>query len=345
MDRLYQIISRHFSQSEIANLASDLGIYVPSNADPTSMARELFSGARRNLRLDVLFYEVYSRKADLKLDLHPNLYELIAGTFSEQEAAALARKLGLDRLNAGLDAGGLIGWNNDDFFKNRKAKTLQETAEKQNKYEALLVEMKVIRPSLDLTIFQQSMPERAGGQGNGEPPPPEQQQPGKTAEGMPQTVQYIQNIYGDQYGGDRVEGGKAGGNLFKDINITGVSGSAISLGGDAVVETTIKDIQGDITTGGDGGREALLLLIEQINQELAAAKSELRERDAQEAAEDMQEVSKELQAEKPDGSWIIRKLNNVAQIAGAAGAAVSAANQLGPHIQQAIKLAQSLFGG
>jgi hypothetical protein len=109
MERFYQIISRHFSQNEIAVLAGDLGIYVPSNTDPNSMARELFSGARRNLRLDVLFNEVHSRKAALELDLGPNLYELIAGTFNEQEAVELARKLGLDRLNTGLDAGGLIG--------------------------------------------------------------------------------------------------------------------------------------------------------------------------------------------------------------------------------------------
>jgi len=347
MERLYQIISRHFSQSEIANLAFNLGIYVPSNTDPNSMARELFSGARRNLRLDVLFNEIHRRKADLNLDLGPNLYELIAGTFNEAEAAQIARSLGLDNLNVGLDANGLIGWNNDDFFKNKKAQTLQETALKQGKYEALLAEMKNVRPSLDLTVFQQSILRQISPQGAGGAPRPGQQ-PIDRAKLQPQTVQYIQYIFGDNVWGDKVEGDKAGGNIIKDVNISGISGSAISLGGDAVVGTQVKDTQGDVTVQNQVGAQnmdALLKLIELINQELDIIKAELRERDAQEAAEDLKDVRKELEVDKPDGNWIARKLNNVAQIAGAGAAAASAASQLGPHIEQAINLVRAMFGG
>lgn len=340
MERLYQIISRHFSPSEIANLAADLGIYVPTNTEPNSMARELFSGARRNLRLDVLFNEIHRRKAALKLDLGPNLYELIAGTFNETEAADLSRSLGLDTLNAGLDANGLIGWNNDDFFKNRKAQTLQETALKQGKYESLLVEMKRIRPSLDLTVFEQSVLQQLSSQGAAPG-----QQPINRANLQPQTIQYIQYIFGDNVWGDKVEGDKAGGNIIKDVNISGVSGSAISLGGDAVAGTQVKDVQGDVTIGGSQNMDALLKLIELINQELETVKTELRARDAEEAAEDLAEVRRELKAEKPDGNWIARKLKNVAEIAGAAGAAATAATQLGPHLEQALKLVQALFGG
>jgi predicted sugar kinase len=76
-----------------------------------------------------------------------------------------------------------------------------------------------------------------------------------------------------------------------------------------------------------------------------AIKADLRERDAEEAAEFMQQVENEVQAEKPDGSYITRKLKSIAEIATAAGATAAAANQLGPHVQQAIQIVQSLFGG
>jgi hypothetical protein len=311
MERLYQIISRHFHPSEIAILAADMSLYVP-NTDPNSMARELFSGARRNLRLDYLFNEIGRRKAALNLDLGPNLYELIAGTFNEAEAAQLARNLELDQLNADLSANGLIGWNNDDFFKNKRAQTLQETALKEGKYEALLAEMKSIRPSLDLTVFEKSVLQQIDAQKDG--------QPSISRDKLhPQTIQYIQNIYGnviwgdnvagDKFGGDKVAGDKAGGDIIHN------------------------DING------------LLTLIEWINKDLDAIKADLRERDVREAAEELQDVKKELDAENPDGLWIARKLNNIAQIAGAAGAAAAAANQLGPHLQQAIQMAQSIFGG
>jgi hypothetical protein len=347
MERFYQIISRHFSQSEIAVLAGDLGIYVPSNVDPNSMARELFSGARRNLRLDVLFNEVYSRKAALELDLGPNLYELIAGTFNEREVVQLARNLGLDRLNVGLDADGLIGWNNDDFFKSRKAQTLQETALKQGKYEALLAEMKNIRPSLDLTVFQRSILRQLDKQAAGDPSQPGGQSPIDPTTMQPQIIQYIQNIYGDHVLGDKFEGDKVKGNVIKDVNISGVSGGAFSLTGDAVAGTQIKDVQGNVTLGGDdaSSRDALLALINLLNQDLIAIKADLRERDAEEAAEFMQQVENEVQAKKPDGSYITRKLKSIAEIATAAGATAAAANQLGPHVQQAIQIVQSLFGG
>jgi hypothetical protein len=346
MERLYQIISRHFSQSEIAGLAGDMGIYVPSNTDPNSMARELFAGAKRNLRLDVLFNEVYIRKAALELDLGPNLYELIAGTFKEQEAVELARKLGLDRLNVGLDADGLIGWNNDDFFKSRKAQTLQETALKQGKYEALLAEMINIRPSLDLTVFQRSILRQLDKQAAGDPSQPGGQSPIDPTTMEPQIIQYIQNIYGDHVLGDKFEGDKVEGNVIKGVNISGVSGGAFSLTGDAVAGTQIKDVQGNVTLGdGESGRDALLALINLLNQDLIAIKADLSERDAQEAAEFMQQVENEVQAKKPDGSYITRKLKSIAEIATAAGATAAAANQLGPHVQQAIQIVQSLFGG
>lgn len=311
MERLYQIISRHFHPNEIANLAADLNLYVP-NTDPNSMARELFSGARRNLRLDYLFNEIDRRKAALNLDLGPNLYELIAGTFNEAEAADLARSLELDQLKSELTVNGLIGWNNDDFFKNKRAQTLQETALKAGKYEALLAQMKRIRPSLDLTVFEKSVLQKIDAQKNGRPTI-------ERSNLQPQVVQYIQNIYGnviwgdnvagDKFGGDKVAGDKAGGDIIHN------------------------DISG------------LMTLIEWISKDLDAIKADLRERDVREATEDLQDVKKELDAENPDGHWIARKLNNIAQIAGATGAAATAANQLAPHIQQAVQLAQSIFGG
>lgn len=348
MERLYQIISRHFSQREIANLAADLGIYVPSNVDPNSMARELFSGARRNLRLDALFNEIQRRKAALKLDLGPNLYELIAGTFNEAEAAELTRNLGLDTLNGGLDANGLIGWNNDDFFKNKKAQTIQETALKQGQYETLLTEMKKIRPSLDLTVFQQSVLGQLTPQGTEDPSKPARKPSINTADVPPQTVQYIINVFGDNILGDKVGGDKVGGDVYKDINASDVSGSSISFGRESEASTQVKDVEGDVIIGGQGNapdREALLRLIELINQDLEAIKTDLQERDAREAAEDLQQVKEEIQAEKPDGSWITRKLNDVVEIVEAAGVATAAASQLGPHVQQAIQIVQSLFSG
>jgi predicted sugar kinase len=86
-------------------------------------------------------------------------------------------------------------------------------------------------------------------------------------------------------------------------------------------------------------------LINLLNQDLIAIKADLSERDAQEAAEFMQQVENEVQAKKPDGSYITRKLKSIAEIATAAGATAAAANQLGPHVQQAIQIVQSLFGG
>lgn len=338
MERLYQIIERHFSQSEIEGLASDLGLYVPSNSESSAMARELFLGARRNLRLDALFDEVHRRKAALTLDLRPNLYELIAGTFNEQEAAELAQRLELDRADRGLSAAGLVGWNNDEHFKSQKARRLQETAEQQGIYEVLLSEMERIRPGLNLAVFQQGAAKVKG----------ENYQQSKEQQGMGDT------IYGDKVGGDKISGDKIGGdkvsgdkNVYEGITISGISGgSAVSIGGDAVVGTQVKDVQGNVTIG-EGrppDREALLALLALIQKEMAAIRSELSERDAQEAAETLQAVQEEVQKEAPASGWIIRKLKNVAEIAGAAGMATAAANHLGAHIQQAVQIVQALFG-
>ena len=306
MERLYQIIARHFSQSEIEDLSNILSIYVPPNSEPNAMARELFLGARRNLRLDVLFREVYSYKASLGLDLGPNLYELIAGTFNEQEAVELARKLGFDRLSVGLNASGLIGWNNDNFYKRQKAETIQNTAEEQGKFGALLDAMKSIRPNLDLTIFKQSALAQGEPQKGDDPKPLDPQSVGDSTKGEKPTVQYViygdhiqgDKVGGDQVGGDKVGGDKAGGDIFKGISISGISGSAISFGGDAVVGTQVKDTQGDVTIGQPPDRDALMVLMSQINQDLAALKSELRGRDAAEAAETLQEVEEEIENRK-----------------------------------------------
>jgi hypothetical protein len=337
MDQLNEIIAKHFSPAEISGLAQDLGLFVPQNVDPRSMARELYLGARRNLRLDVLFYEVYSRRAAaLGLNLRPNLYELIAGTFNERDVVQISRNLGLDKLSAGLDAAGLIGWDNDDFYKHRKAQKLLETAENQGQYDALLAELKRLRPSIELTPF---------GQGQSQL----NEQETKTA-GQDQSAgspahsggQVSHHYYGPVYHGDRVEGDKAGGAINKDMSFSG-SGPT-SLGGDAVAGTQVKDVEGDVTVGGDGERENLLALLGRINQDLVVIQDKLRPRDAEEAVQVLQQIADETQTKEPDGAWIVRKLRTVAEIAGAAGAATTAANQLAPHIEQAIQLALSLFG-
>jgi hypothetical protein len=250
---------------------------------------------------------VYQYKANLGLDLGPNLYELIAGTFSEQEAAELAQKLGFDRLNVGLDSAGLIGWNNDNFYKRQKAETIQQTAEAQGQFDALLVEMKNIRPNLNLTVFKQFALGQGKQQKNSEPAPLSEQQPsGDPTKGEKPVVQYF--IYGDHVGGDKVGHDKVGGDIIRDVSISDVSGSALSLQGDAAVGAQVKDVQGDVTIGQPSDRDALLALINQINQDLAALKSELRARDAGEAAETLQAVEQEVQVEKPDAAWIARKL-------------------------------------
>lgn len=348
MDQLNEIIAKRFDAGEISALAQDLGLFVPQNVDPRSMARELYLGARRNLRLDVLFYEVYSRKANaLNIDLRPNLYELIAGTFGERDVVQISRNLGLDKLNVGLDAAGLIGWDNDDFYKHRKAQKLVETAGKQGQYGALLAELKRVRPSLELTAFQQ------GEEQTGRPEPEASGQPAGQLAGQPahspgQVIhQYFGDvIHGDKVGADKIGGDKAGGDIYKGITVSGDSGgSAVSLGGDAVVGTQVKDVEGDVTVGGNGERENLLRLLGRINQDLVVIKDQLRPRDAEEAVQVLQQITEEAQIREPDGAWIVRKLRTVADIAGAAGAATTAANQLAPHIEQAIQIARKLFGG
>ena len=351
MERLYQIIERHFSRSEIEGLATDLSIYVPPNSDPAVMAQELFLGARRNLRLDVLFDEVHRRKAALRLDLRPNLYELIAGTFTEQEAVELVKRLGLQHWNPELSAAGLAGWSSsDDHFRTEKARILQETAEQHGIYGALLTEMNHIRPPLNLAVFQQTATHTNENVARF----------GKSRIDLPNRLTEEQKgmgdtIYGDKVGGDKIGGDKVGGdkisghkNVYKGTTVSGVSGgSALSIGGDAVVGPQVKDIQGDVTIGGEGkrpDRDTLLALLVLLQQDVAAIQSELGQRDAQEAAETLQAVQEEIQKETPTSGWVIRKLKNVAEIAAAAGVATAAANQLGAHIQQAVQIAQSLFG-
>ncbi len=345
MERLYQIISRHFSQSEISNLAADLGIYVPSNADPRSMARELFSGAKRNLRLDILFYEVHSRRPGL-LDLGPNLYELIAGTFNETEAAELTRNLGFDSLNVGLDANGLIGWNNDDFFKNRKAQTIQETALKQNKYTALLAAMKQIRPALDLTVFEQSVLRDIDSQRSGTSSQSGQPASINPANLQPQIVQYIQHIYGDNVLGDKIAGDKAGGNITKDVSVSGASKSAISVGGDATANIQAKNVEERVTVENRSSpfQAALMVLLDQINGELAAIKSELDPADAEDIIDNLDEVKEELLKEQPNGKRVTRKLDYITVIVQDSGIDPATGNQLGSRIEQAIQIA-NIFNG
>jgi hypothetical protein len=309
------------------------------------MARELFEGARRNLRLDVLFNEVYRFRAGSGLDFGSNLYELIAGTFNEQEAAELARKLGFDRLNVGLNSAGLIGWNNDNYYRSKKAETIQQTAVQQGQFSALLREMANIRPNLDLTVFQQSSLVDTAPQDAGHPPGSESQhQSGSSPEDEKGSVQYFifgDHVGGDKVGRDKVGGDKAGGDIFKDLSISDVSGSTVSLGGDASVGNKIQDVQGDVNLARSAGRDALLKLLAQINQDLDDIKADLGPRDAAEAANTIQSVVEEAQTEKPDAAWIARKLNNVLEIAGA----VTAAGQLATHIQQALQVVQSLFSG
>lgn len=346
MERLYQIIARRFSQGEITDLASILSVYVPANSEPTAMARELFLGARRNLRLDVLFSEVYRYKPSLNLDLGANLYELVAGTFNEDEAAELTRTLGFDQLKLGLDADGLIGWNNDNFYKRQKAELIQKTAVEQGKFEVLLEAMKAIRPNLDLTAFKLSALAQAEPQHeNKSTAADEPKAKGLPEKGDQPTVVY--NIYGDhvsgnkvggdQVGGDKIGGDKAGGDIIKGVSISGNTDSAIAIGSGSTASVT----NNTTTINQPQNRDDLLNLINQINQELDAIKSELHERDLAEAAETLEAIEQEIKSEKPNVSWVARKLKNVSEIA----ETVTTATQVAANIGLAIQAVQALFGG
>jgi hypothetical protein len=245
----------------------------------------------------------------------------------------------------GLDSAGLIGWNNDNFYRSKKAETFQNTAVEQGKFSALLKEMKSIRPNLDLTAFQLSSLVKAEPQDNDDSPGSgDQPSSAGSAKDEKSTVQYYifgDHIGGDKVGGDKVGGDKSGGDIYKGISVSDVSGSAVSFGGDGTVGNQIKDVQGNVTLEQSVGREALLKLLGQINQDLADLKADLRARDAAEAAETMDAVIDEVKTEKPDAAWIARKLNNVVEIAGA----LTVAGQLANHVQQAVQVVQSLFGG
>jgi hypothetical protein len=311
------------------------------------MARELFLGARRNLRLDALFNDVYRFKPSLKLDLGPNLYELIAGTFNEQEAAEIARRLGFDQLKVGLDANGLIGWNNDNYYKRQKAETLQKTAVEQGKFSQLLAEMSDIRSGLNLTAFTLSALAKAEPQNeDGSAPTADPQ--GSPAHGSPakgEQPMVVYNIYGDhvtgnkvggdQVGGDKIGGDKAGGDITKDVSISDVTDSAVGLGrgsNTSVTTTTINQPE---------NRDELVNLIKQINQELDAIKADLHERDLAEATETLEAVEQEIQSDKPNAGWVSRKLKNVSEIV----ETVTTATQVAANIGLAVQAVQALFGG
>ncbi|MCI0393650.1 MAG: CHAT domain-containing protein [Chloroflexi bacterium] len=155
MEQFYRLIAQHFGEEEIKELAHDLGVYV-SLGNPSVMARQLFEDARRRLRLDTLYQKVSGRRPGL--DLQPYLYELIAASFSEAEMATLCRSLGVDKLNLGLDADGLLGWDYDDFIKRNKAWTLQEQMRQAGRWEELLAELQRLKPKLALAVFRLDRP-------------------------------------------------------------------------------------------------------------------------------------------------------------------------------------------
>jgi hypothetical protein len=306
------------------------------------MARELFMGARRNLRLDVLFSEVHERIAGTQVDLGENLYELISGTFNEDEAAVICSKLGFDQMNIGLDANGLIGWNHDDFHKRQKAELIQNTAVAQGKYNLLLDEMAKLR-QMNLTPFRVSkfgtaepQPERNEGVAvaGAQPavnPPPIKNEAGNIVYHIYGDHIVGSKVGGDQIGGDKVGGDKVGGDQFKDIDASGNTDSAIVFGREGEASVTIEQPE---------NREELLALIRQINQELIDLKSELYARDAEEVAETLEEVEQELQTEEPNAGWIARKLKNVSEIV----ETVTAATQVASNVALAVQAVQALFG-
>jgi hypothetical protein len=163
-----------------------------------------------------------------------------------------------------------------------------------------------------------------------------------------------ENIQGDKVGGDKVGGDKVGGDKVggdkagRDVvNISGVSGGAISVGGDAAGGDLYKagrDMQIGPTDQA-ASREQLEQLLHTILAEFEAIRDQLPAGDAADAADDLADAQQLATAGEPDGRRLIRKLSGAADIITAAGGAVAAAGQLAPVLQQAVKLAQSLFGG
>jgi hypothetical protein len=150
-------------------------------------------------------------------------------------------------------------------------------------------------------------------------------------------------IQGDKVGGDKVEGDKIGRDV---VNISGVSGGVVSVGGDAAggdLYRAGRDMQ--INPADPASREEFKQLLQTIVAQFEAIRDQLPAGDADDAANDLADAQQLAAAAEPDGRRLIRKLSSVAQIITAAGGAVAAAGQLAPVLQQAVKIAQSLFGG
>jgi hypothetical protein len=146
MQLINHIIAKHLSSDEMKEIAYTLDVYLPQGS-PSSMARELVDGARRQVRLDKLFSHLKNKRP--QLDLTPHLHELIASTFTAEEMLQLCRLLGLDKQGSGLDMDGLVGWTSELYYRREKAKLAQERSETA----AFLQAISQVKPELDLSAF------------------------------------------------------------------------------------------------------------------------------------------------------------------------------------------------
>jgi hypothetical protein len=341
MKPLYKLMAQRFSKDEIEEMAYDLGSIELTERTKSGMARELFEATSRRLRLDDLYAQINQRNN--QLDLKPYLYELIAAVFEEGEMVRLCKKLGVDSLGLGLDEDGFVGWDYDAYLKRNKSWILQEQMEKQEQWTRLLDEIQALKPGLKLDMFNgsqigfQSEDQAKAIPITGETRPPKQAPGAKTI-----IHQYFYRdvnevkvgneiVHGDKVGGDQVGGDKVGRDKTSVGNITDASGVAIGSEAGAAVSS-------------GGSREDFNALLQTIVKAFEAVKDQLPAGDAKDVADELQDLQGLAAKEKPNSRRLERKLKNVAEIISESGAPTGAADRITVELQQAMEMAQALFG-
>lgn len=229
--------------------------------------------------------------------------------------------------------------------KSEKVVSLVRHAERHNLYERLVAYVKNARPHADLGPAKAAPPIAPVGNVPNQDTMPDLK---------PVTHVYVSGDYvgGDKVGGDKVGGDKTGGDKITTGDISGGTGFAIGKEASSTVTSGHT-----ITAGGDvniaGGDinpnpqnpaefeetlKALKLLLEQ-----ALAEGEIDQEDGETAVSDLQDVIEETEKETPRSQRMMRRLEDISEVIGAAAKAGTAVLKATPIIAGLIKAVSIIF--
>ena len=199
--------------------------------------------------------------------------------------------------------------------KANKVRSLVEHAKNTNKINEITAYVRNTRPHVKLNLTESPTSPSAMGIGD---------------EGG---VTHVTHVYGDQVAGDKVGGDKVGGDK---IDVGDVSDGSVVAAGQGASATMNVDInnKGDF----DQQLQVLKSLLEQ-----AMAEGDLEQSEGETAVSDLQDVIDESNKPTPRANRIKRRLEDVADVVGAAiktGTAIIAAE---PIVQELIQAVSRIF--